>query len=102
MGWREQEFSGERKRGQRCVPSGWMLGKEEKIRAKRMKKKSKNNRAAFISLMVPEPLTQGKAVGVSGENKTSKKTPSLPRHFGRTSAVAVNLFVVPIGGRGLL
>lgn len=56
--------------------------------------------------MVPEPLTQGKAVGVSGENKASKnqcrQTPSLPRHFGRTSAVAVNLFIVPIGGRGLL
>ncbi len=44
-------------------------------------KKSSNNRAAFIFLMVPEPLTHGKAVGVSGENKASKNNSDGPHPF---------------------
>lgn len=68
---RTADLRGEEKWAEMCA-SGWMLGKEEKIRAKRIKKKkSNNNRAAFISLMVPEPLTQGNTFGISGPQKNN-------------------------------
>lgn len=102
MDWREQQISGERKSGQRCARLVGCLAKKRRLEQKGWKKKQEQQSCIhFLNGAWASDPGQSRW-GFRASKKQCWQTKSLPRHFGRTSAVAVNLFVVPIGGRGLL